>query len=599
MERRLSAILAADVVGYSRLMGEDETGTLERLKSLRKDLVQPAIVRHHGRIVKLMGDGLLAEFPSVVEAVRCARSIQGDMGGFEPERIGDSRLRLRIGVNLGDVIVEGRDIYGDGVNLAARLEEMADPGGICISSAAFEAIDRKVDMAFEDTGIHELRNIVKPVRVYKARLGEAAGRHREVPGHREDPGDVEGFAGKPSIAVLPLENLSGDPEQEYFADGITEDLIITLGRSRWLMVIARASTFAYKGKPADIRTVSKELGVRYVLEGSVRRAGDRVRVTVQLSDGREGTNIVGERFDRQMTDVFDLQEELATLIAGTIEPELAATEGAALRGRSTKDLNAWDSYQKGLWHLYRFTLDELATAKGLFERAISLDSGFSQAHARLAYVFIQQAWYGPRTDRPDRVRDALTTALRAVRLDDKDPSARLALGRAHILSGAFEEGVEHLRMAVGVDPSFAQAHFALGQALTSLDQHAEAVREMDISLKLSPRDPHRWTFHHVRAIAHYIADDLENAIADEYAALRQPNVTFYPYTVLVAILSRRGTLDDAVDALGKLRRLKPGFTTADAIEEWHFGDHAIMTPRFMHQFEEDFARVVEVSSAAK
>ena len=584
MERRLAAILVADVFGYSRLMGDDEVGTLERLRALHDDLVQPSILEHKGRIVKLMGDGLLAEFPSVIEAVLCAAHFQEEMVVRESDVADEERIKLRVGINLGDIMVEGKDIYGDGVNIAARLEKLAEPGGILISGTAFDAVDGKVEMAFEDMGTQEVRNIKKPLRVYRAVLGgpsaARAGRSRR----RSSVGD------KPSIAVLPFQNLSGDPEQEYFADGVTEDLSITLGRCRWLMVIARASTFAYKKELPDIRQVCRELGVRYVLQGSVRRSGDRIRITTQLSDGRDGRSIVGERYDRRLTDVFDLQEEIATLIAGTIEPELAETEGAALRNRPTHDLSAWDSYQRGLWHLYRFTLEELSVAETLFERATELDKAFSQAHARLAYVYIQQAWYRPREERPQHVQDALQAAVRAVQQDGKDASARLSLGRAYTLSGEFEEGVEQLRIATVLDPSFAQAHFALGQALTSLDRHEEAVREMDISIKLSPRDPHLWTFYHVRAIAHYIAGNLEQAEADEYTALRQPNVTFYPHTILVAILARQGKFTESADALRRLRQAKPGFSVDDAIDEWHFGERAIMTPRFMKQFEEDFRK---------
>ena len=584
MERRLAAILVADVFGYSRLMGDDEVGTLERLRALHDDLVQPSILEHKGRIVKLMGDGLLAEFPSVIEAVQCAAHVQEEMVVRESEVADDKRIKLRVGINLGDIMVEGKDIYGDGVNIAARLEKLAEPGGMSISGSAFDAVDGKVEMAFEDMGTQEVKNIRKPLRVYRAVLGGPLAARAGRSGRRSSVGD------KPSIAVLPFQNLSGDPEQEYFADGITEDLIITLGRCRWLMVIARASTFAYKKESPDIRQVSRELGVRYVLEGSVRRSGDRIRVTTQLSDGRDGRSIVGERYDRKLTDVFDLQEEIATLIAGTMEPELAETEGAALRNRPTQDLSAWDSYQRGLWHLYRFTLEELSVAKTLFERATELDEGFSQAHARLAYVYIQQAWYRPRAERPQHVHNALQAAVRAVQLDAKDASARLSLGRAYTLSGEFEEGVEQLRIATVLDPSFAQAHFALGQALTSLDRHEEAVREMDISIKLSPRDPHLWTFYHVRAIAHYIADNLEQAEADEHTALRQPNVTFYPLTILVAILARQGKFTESADALRRVRQAKPGFSVDDAIDEWHFGERAIMTPRFMKQFEEDFRK---------
>ncbi len=585
MARRLAAILAMDVVAYSRLMEQDEAGTLAALKVHRSEFIDPLIAEHGGRIVKLMGDGTLVEFSSVVDAVACAVAVQRGMAGRNAEVPERRRIAFRIGVNLGDVISDGDDIYGDGVNIAARLEALAEPGGLCVSGTVQEHVDGKLAVTFTDDGEQTLKNLSRPVRVWRW-AEEGRGAAPQPPAASGAPPSRD----KPSIAVLPFTNISGDPEQEYFADGITEDLIITLGRCRWILVIARNSTFAYKGQSPDVRAVSRELGVRYVLEGSVRRSGNRVRVTTQLTDGKEGTNVFGERYDRQLSDVFELQEEIATLIAGAIEPELSEIEGAALRNRPTNDLSAWDSYQKGLWYLYRFNTDQLDVAKSLFERAIELDGSFSQAFARLAYVHIQLAWYGPRDDRSQNVAKALQLASRAVELDGKDPSARLSLGRAHTLSGDFAEGIEQLRIATSLDPSFAQAHFALGQALTSLDLHDEAVREMNVSITLSPRDPHLWTFYHVRAIAHYIAGNLEAGEADAYMALRQPNVTFYPYTVLVPILVRLGKEAEAAEALRKLRKLKPGFSLADAVAEWHFGDRSIMTTRFMARFEEDFRR---------
>ncbi len=580
MERRLSAIFAADMVGYSRLMEADEIGTIQHQKALRDKLIDPIIEEFHGRIVKEMGDGLLVEFSSAVEAVQCAASIQRAMSEQELGIANSRLIQYRIGINLGDIIAEGDDIFGDGVNIAARLEQIADPGGICISGTVYDQMRNSVEVGYKSLGEVQIKNIERPVRVYKV-LPES-----------DHVGTVRTFAAstKSSIAVLPFENMSGSPDQEYFADGITEDIIIMLGRCRWLTVIARNSTFAYKGKAPDVRTVARELGVIYVLEGAVRRSGDRVRITTRLCEGRDGTNIFAERYDREISDVFDLQEEIAAVISGSIEPELSEIEGAALHNRPTNDLNAWESYQKGLWHLYRFETDELDAAKTLFERSIKLDVRFSQAHARLAYVYIQMAWYRSRKERSAHVGAAMRAATQAVQIESKDPTARLALGRAHTLIGNFKEGVEQLRIAVSLDPSFAQAHFALGQALTSLDAHEEAIYEMDMSIRLSPRDPHLWTFYHVRAIANYIAGNLEQAEADEYTSLRQPNVTFYPYTVLIPILAKRGKLVEAHEVLEKLREFKPGFSVSDATDEWHFGDLPIMTPRFMKQFEKDFRR---------
>jgi TolB-like protein/class 3 adenylate cyclase len=581
MERRLAAIFAADVVGYSRLIRADEEGTLAAFQALRSELVDPKIAAHRGRIVKAMGDGILVEFVSVVDAVRAAGELQQAIAERNSGLPKDKRIVFRIGVNLGDVVIEGDDIHGDGVNVAARLEGLAEPGGICVSAGVYEQVRDRTDLAFEDLGEQSVKNIDRPLRVWRW-IAEDQGTASPARNADRPP-----LPEKPSIAVLPFDNMSGDPEQEYFADGITEDLITALGRCRWLLVIARNSTFAYKGKSTDVRRVSEELGVRYVLEGSVRRAGNRIRVTAQLADGRDGSRLWSERYDREFDDVFALQDEITAEIAGTIEPELESIEQMALRARSAVDLNAWDCYQRGLWHLYRFTPDELKTAQRLFERAMTLDPNFSQAYARLAYVHVQLGWYGPLEERAARADDAVALARKSVELDGQDPAARLSLGRALAISGALPIGVEELRTAVRLDPSFAQAHFALGQALCGLDLHAEALQEANLAIRLSPRDPHLWTFLHIRAISNYIGDELKAAEADEHTALRQPNVTFFPYCVLVPVLGRLGKMAEARDAIAALHRFRPGFSCADAVLGWHFGEHPLMTQRFLDQYAAD------------
>ncbi len=493
MERRLAAILVADVVGYSRLITADEEGTLAAFQALRLDLIDPKIVAHKGRIVKAMGDGLLVEFASVVDAVRGAVEVQQALTERNDGVPEDRRIVFRIGVNLGDVVIEGDDIHGDGVNVAARLEAFAEPGGICVSNAVHDQVRDRIDVPFEDMGEQTFKNIDRPVRVWQWSVDSTVA----VSKSETEPLPIPD---KPSIAVLPFDNMSGDAEQEYFADGITEDIITALARCRWLRVVARNSTFAYKGKSADVRRIADELSVRYILEGSVRRSGDRVRVTAQLIDGRDGKHLWAERYDRDLKEIFALQDEITAVIVGTIEPELEMLEGSMFRGRSAVDLNAWDCYQRGLWHLYRFTTEELETAKTLFERAIALDQNFAQAYARLAYVHIQLGWYGTNGNRVERLKDATSLANHAIELDGRDPGARISLGRALTLSGAIERGVEELRTAVELDPSLAQAHFALGLALCCLERHDEVLLEINEALRLSPRDPHLWTFLHVRAL---------------------------------------------------------------------------------------------------
>jgi adenylate cyclase len=343
VERKLAAILAADVAGYSRLMGVDEEGTHERLKAHLREVVDPKIKEHRGRIVKNTGDGMLAEFPSVVDAVRCAAEIQREMTGRNADIPEDKRISFRIGVNLGDVIVEPEDIFGDGVNIAARLEALAEPGGICISRVVRDQIRDKLPHPFEDMGEQSVKNIARPVHVYRVRLDAEA---KALPTEPCDavPKSLYLLPDKPSIAVLPFANMTGDPEQEYFVDGMVEEIITALSRIRWLFVIARNSSFTYKGQAVDVKQVGRELGVRYVLERSVRKAGQRVRITGQLIDAATGTHLWADRFDGSLEDVFELQDKVASSVAGVIEPALQAAEIAGSAGRPTADLTAYDLY---------------------------------------------------------------------------------------------------------------------------------------------------------------------------------------------------------------------------------------------------------------
>jgi len=345
--RRLAAILAADVAGYSRLIGADEEGTLNRLKAIRAELIDPKISEHRGRIVKTTGDGLLVEFASVVDALRCATEWQRAM----PERNAgapDNRIGFRIGINVGDVVVEGDDIFGDGVNVAARLEGLADPGGICVSARVQEDAAGRLDLTFEDMGDQSLKNIARPIRVYRARLTPSDTAPKATP--TESP-PILALPDKPSIAVLPFANMGSDPEQEYFADGIAEDIITLLSKSRGLFVIARNSTFTYKGKAVDVSQVERELGVRYVLEGSVRKAGNRVRVTEQLIAAATGEHLWGERYDRDLTDIFVVQDEITESVSVAILPTVDRTERERAARKPTNSLDAWECYHRGMWHI--------------------------------------------------------------------------------------------------------------------------------------------------------------------------------------------------------------------------------------------------------
>ncbi len=581
MERRLAAVLAADVAGYSTLMAANETQTLARLKALLRDIIKPRIQQFSGRLVKLMGDGLLVEFASTVNAVSCAVEIQNALLEHEQPYPESERICLRVGINLGDIIIDGEDIFGDGVNVAARLEGLAEPGGICISGTAFDTIDGKLEHQFADIGPQYVKNMDKPIRAYSLDRGPV-GSTVEV----KSMGDGPAVA-KPSIAVLPFVNSSGDAEQEYFADGISEDIIARLGRCNWLRVLARNSTFAYKGRSVDTRRVATELGARYVLEGSIRQSGKRLRVTTQLLDGRDGTRLWGEQYDRTLADIFELQDEITSVIAGTLEPELEMREGARLTNQPPANLGAWECYQRALWHLYRFEIDALSQSRELLERAIHLDPQFARAYARLAYVYIQFGWYGSQDTRAQSIELARKIATHSVELDAQDPAGHLSLGRALTLCGQPMRGIDELKTAVELDPSFAQAHFALAQAYCYIDQHENAFPAINEAIRLSPRDPHLWTFLHVRGLANYQAGEFECAEADERKALRQPNVTHWPLLILIAVFGHSNRFSEASEAISDLHRMRPGFAVSDCRKELTFGEHLINTAQFVNRLAAD------------
>src|SRR5271165_1352678 len=400
-ERRLAAILAADVAGYSLLIGADEEGTLDRLRSIRAELIDPTITAHRGRLVKTTGDGLLVEFGSVVDALRCATEVQQAMAGRNAAVAFAERIEFRIGVHQGDVVVEDGDIFGDGVNVAARLEALADPGGICVSARVQEDAAGRLDLVFDDLGEQTLKNIARPVRVYRARAASTAPAPAQAPLPLPD---------KPSIAVLPFQNISGDPEQEYFADGMVEEIITALSRIRWLFVIARNSSFTYKGQAVDVKQVGRELGVRYVLEGSVRKAGSRVRITAQLIDALSGTHLWAGRFDGLLEEVFELQDKVAISVAGVIEPKLRQSEIERARRKRPDSLDAYDLYLRALPFAYTSMPQDAERALPFLERAIALEPDYAVAHAIIAWCHEQRYLRGGLRE------DAKTTALRHARL---------------------------------------------------------------------------------------------------------------------------------------------------------------------------------------
>jgi len=479
--RRLAAILAADMVGYSRLMGADEVGTIARQKALHSEAIDPIIAEHGGRIVKTTGDGLLVEFPSVVDAVACAVAMQTNLDGRNADQPEEWRMRYRIGINLGDIVIEGDDIFGDGVNIAARLEGLAEAGGICISGDVFRQVRNKLDLAFEDLGEQRVKNIAEPVRTYRVALAHAtANPTPRAEEHQETPD-------KPSIAVLPFNNMSGDPEQEYFADGITEDIITDLSKISGLFVIARNSSFAYKGQNPDLRQVSRELGVRFVLEGSVRKAGGRVRINAQMIDGPSGGHLWAERYDRDLEDIFAAQDEVTLKIVEALKVELTSGEQSRRAGRDKVDPEAYDHLVRARNCLHRFTAESMVECREAAERALELDPGLAQAQAILALVYGTEHANGWNEAGPDHPARAMEHARAAIRIDGNEPMGYHALALSHMWQGQLEEAERAAKRSLELDPNFAGGYVALGSARDFAGAHEDAVGPFEQALRLDPQ----------------------------------------------------------------------------------------------------------------
>jgi len=547
------------VVGYSRLMERDEEGTLAALKALRSELIDPTIAEHKGRIVKLMGDGVLVEFASVVDAVRCAVAIQRAMHSRGVDVPADRSIVFRIGINLGDVIVEGDDLYGDGVNIAARLEALAEPGGIYVSEVVHQSIGTKLDLDFEDLGEHQVKNIARAVHVYRVRFIDATAEPE-----RPEAGAEARLAipHKPSIAVLPFTNMSGDPDQEFFSDGITEDIITALSKIRWFFVIARNTTFTYKDQPVDVKQVAHELGVRYVLEGSVRKAGNRVRITAQLIDAGTGNHVWAERYDRDLSDIFALQDEMTQTIVGAIEPELSSVERERARRKPPGNLDAWRCYQRGPWHLYRFTKTDNDEAEQMFQRAAELDPDFSGAFMGLAIVGYWNVLFGHADSAEETLADAFAAARTAISLDDKDAMAHWALGRVYTQMGESEAAVAELETTLAINPSFAHARYSLGWTLLLAGRVEEALPQIDQALRLNPHDPSLWTFLTGRAMALMFLGRYVEAADDARRAARHPSANFLAPAALASTLGHLGEIDEARAALEQGYGLRSDFSVS-------------------------------------
>lgn len=531
-ERRLAAILAADVAGYSRLIGLDEEGTLGRFKAIRANLVDAKIAEHRGRIVKTTGDGLLAEFSSVLDALRCATEVQAGMPEQNADLPADLRIEWRFGINVGDIVVEDGDIFGDGVNIAARLEGLATPGGICVSARVQEDAAGKIDVVFEDMGEQRLRNIARPVRVY--RIGSGIVSRPSLP-----------LPDKPSIAILAFTNMSGDAEQEFFADGIAEDIVTVLSKSRSLFVIARNSSFTYKGKAVAVQDIGRELGVRYVLEGSVRKAGRRVRVTAQLVEATTGGHLWAERYDRDLADIFSVQDEITARVSEAIQPALERRERERAARKPPDSLDAWESYHRGMWHFANVDAAENEIARGFLQRAVELDQRFAPAEAALALTYLNEITLFRPNLRAANIPQALDHAGRAIQIDATEATAHAALARALWMSGRHAESIAEADLAVSLDPNSAVAHGAQGGARLWGGRPREAIAPLQTAMRLSPFDPLYPIWLHFMARAYYWAEDYIASIAVA-RKLRHSVPNFRQiYNTLIAALGQTGQVDEA------------------------------------------------------
>ena len=554
VQRKLAAILAADVVGYSRLMGQDEVGTLATLTAHRQQLIDPNIVAHHGRVFKTTGDGILAEFASAVEAVNCAMAIQDGINASNVTILPEKRLEFRIGVNVGDVIVEAEDVYGDGVNVAARLEALAEPGTVNISGVTYDHVAGKIEAAFDDLGPQTVKNIARSIRVLRVRPTQT-----KVPvGDVSAP--VRGFQGRPAIAVLPLLNMSGDPEQEYFADGIAEDILTRLAMWRWLPVIARNSSFAYKDKKIDIRQVGRELGARYLLEGSVRKTASRVRITGQLIDAQTGHHVWAGHYDRALDDVFAVQDEITNAIVAALEPAVGRAELQRVALKPPSSLDAWELYLRAAWQMSRYTKGDLAAAREASLLATQLDSSFARPHAIRALISSIEILLGLADDPGASLREAQSEAQIAVSLDPMDAFAYGALRTSNLFLRQHDAGIAAGRRATELNPSFAFGQYLYGILLMMSGNSQDAIGPISQAIRISAGDPLHYIFYGGLGLAFYTKRDYEKAVEATLSAVQHAPQNAIGWRNHAAALAQLGRLNEAHTALEYFLQMTPGFT---------------------------------------
>lgn len=664
MQRKLTTIVAMDVVGYSALMERDDVATLDLLKAMRADIIDPAIARHGGRTVKLIGDGTLADFPSVVEALHCSLDIQRDLAAGSGSPL---NVQLRIGVHLGDVIIDGDDIYGDGVNVASRLEGLAPPGGIVLSKQVHDHLGVNDQAHCAALGPQTVKNISRPIQAYSVTVAGAAapssglicfgtfeldlgafelrdggqavpvepqvfdlivflaknrGRtvtkdeifsaiwhdrivsdgalSSQIRAARKVLGDdgasqhtirtahgrgfrfvatVTGAASpeplaadgapaetshQPALAVLPLANLVANPTEDYLADGITEDITTALSKNRWLTVVARNSSFGFRGSTESIAVIGAKLGADYVVTGSVRKAGSRVRVSIQVVDAATESNVWSERFDRDLIDIFDLQDEITEVVAARIESELGLSEQRKAVRRPRKNRGAWDLYQLGTSEFYKFTPDSNRRCQEFLRQSIALDPELPSAHSRLAYAIVLSMIYFDADPAPSLLDEALATARRALALDNQDANGYFSIGRVHLARCEYDLAIAALEKAIELNPCLAVSHCGLGDSLAYEGRLDEAIAQFDIAMRLSPHDPFRWAFYAYRSLAHLFRGDYHDAAAWARKSVQVPNAQYWPLAHLASALGHLGDAGQAAAALAQLHSVKPDFSLAFA-----------------------------------
>jgi TolB-like protein/Flp pilus assembly protein TadD len=545
VERRLTAILAADVAGYSRLVEVDEEGTLAQWKAHWSDVIEPKIKGHRGRIARVTGDGIVAEFASVIDALRCGVEIQRGMAERNAGVPRDRRIEFRVGINFGELVIEGGDLWGDGVNIAAGLEALAEPGGICVSGRVQEDTQGKVDIGFEDTGEQHLKDIARPVRIYRVRF---AGVTKSMP--------ALPLPSKPSIVVLPFDNMSRDPDEDYFADGVVEEITTALSRIRSLFVIARNSSFTYKGRAVDVKQVSRELGVRYALEGSVRKAANRVRVHAQLIDGVTGHHVWAERYDWELADIFALQDEITERVVAAVEPQLYAAEGVRARRKQPENLDAWECVVRALSCVNTRSQDDYAIARGLLERAIELDPAYAQAHALLAYVSSLEIMYGWQP-RETALAGAFDAAQKAIVLDSDDAWAHCALGFVYGMTRRPEQALIEQEKALSLNPNFALAYTYSGAALAYLGRGNDALVKIGAAERLNPKGLFRGVNNVARAAAYFAEGQYADGISCARKSILESPGIVTGYRMLVVNCALAGEIEEARRALETMKRLQP------------------------------------------